>query len=199
MVGYRSDQGRSWTAPETTHSADELFRTQHLDGSYWARHGLPRPPTEGKALNRMRALNQRPLGIFDEIAKRPHRTVRDAVHDLGEPTAAGHATVGDHEAPPRAAKSYKGHTGSPIDAPFKALRAGDHGVSGGENAIDLGEGRIRHYTVREAARMQGFPDGYRFAGGWSSGLRQLGNAVAIEVSTAVGRTIAASLQPATAA
>lgn len=62
------------------------------------------------------------------------------------------------------AKIYPGHTGSALDAPSKTLKAGVHGVPGGENMLIDDEGRPRYCTVREAARIQTFPDGYRLNG-----------------------------------
>ena len=77
--------------------------------------------------------------------------------------------------------------------PAKALKAGVHGVPGGENTVALSGGKIRYLTVREAARLQGLPDDYEFIGFWSENMRQLGNAVptqlAEEVATALDRVI----------
>jgi DNA (cytosine-5)-methyltransferase 1 len=88
------------------------------------------------------------------------------------------------------ARSYPGHTGSPIDAPAKALKAGVHGVPGGENMLRMGDGSIRYFTVREAARLQAFPDDWRFLGSWSEAMRQLGNAV----PTTLGEIVATSVR-----
>jgi len=87
------------------------------------------------------------------------------------------------------AKIYPGHTGSPLDLPAKTLKAGDHGVPGGENMMVLGNGDVRYFTVRESARLQTFPDGYVFHGSWTETMRQLGNAVPV----ALGRQVAASV------
>jgi DNA (cytosine-5)-methyltransferase 1 len=87
------------------------------------------------------------------------------------------------------ARVYKGHTGSPIDLPSKTLKAGVHGVPGGENMLVKPDGSVRYFTVREAARLQTFPDTYVFHGAWSETMRQLGNAVPV----ALGRTIASSV------
>ena len=42
----------------------------------------------------------------------------------------------------------------------KALKAGDHGVPGGENMMVCDDGSIRYFTLRETARLVGLPDNY---------------------------------------
>jgi DNA (cytosine-5)-methyltransferase 1 len=103
-----------------------------------------------------------------------------------------HPTILNHVGNP-GARSYPGHTGSPLDEPSKTLKAGDHGVPGGENMIAFPDGRVRYFTVREAARLQGFPDDYRFSGPWTECLRQLGNAVPVGLAAAVADSVAAQL------
>jgi DNA (cytosine-5)-methyltransferase 1 len=49
------------------------------------------------------------------------------------------------------------------------------------------DGTVRYFTVREAARLQGLPDEYRFDCAWSESMRQLGNAVPAQLSEALGR------------
>jgi len=51
----------------------------------------------------------------------------------------------------------------------------------------------RTLSIREAARIQTFPDWFRFAGHPSSRLRQIGNAVPPILAEAIGRSIAKSL------
>jgi DNA (cytosine-5)-methyltransferase 1 len=194
LVGVRDDVARRWEAPSATHGARELNVAKWITGEYWRRHGLPMPEMDASASAFLRRHNQ-DGGSEDLFAPRlePHLTVRDALVGLPDP-AGGSGGHPDHEAAPREARAYKGHTGSPIDEPSKTLRAGVHGVSGGENMIDYGEGaadlRYRHFTVREAARIQSFDDGYRFPGTWSDGLKQLGNAVPVGLGQAVGRSLA---------
>jgi DNA (cytosine-5)-methyltransferase 1 len=36
---------------------------------------------------------------------------------------------------------------------------------------------VRYFTVREMARLQGFPDDFSISGTWKAATRQLGNAV----------------------
>jgi DNA (cytosine-5)-methyltransferase 1 len=52
----------------------------------------------------------------------------------------------------------------------------------------------RTLTVREAARLQTFPDRYRFAGPPSAAFRQIGNAVPPAVGEQLGRAVRASLE-----
>lgn len=87
------------------------------------------------------------------------------------------------------ARVYKGHTGSTLDDPAKVLKAGDHGVPGGENMLAYANGDVRYFTVREAARLQAFPDRYVFKGAWTEAMRQLGNAVPVALAKAVAESI----------
>lgn len=96
------------------------------------------------------------------------------------------------------ARSYPGHTGSPLDKPSKTIKAGVHGVPGGENTIRFDDGSLRYMTVREAARVQTFPDGYELTGAWSEGMRQIGNAVPVELARVVASSVACALREDTA-
>ena len=87
------------------------------------------------------------------------------------------------------AKEYVGHTGSNIDAPSKTIKAGSHGVPGGENMIRFEDGSVRYYSIAEAKRIQTFPDDYQITGAWTEAMRQLGNAVPVEL----GRIVATSV------
>ena len=55
--------------------------------------------------------------------------------------------------------------------------------------LALPDGSIRYLTVRESARLQGFPDDYFFPGCWGDAMRQLGNAVPVGLSHAMAREI----------
>ena len=63
------------------------------------------------------------------------------------------------------------------------------GATGDMIRLQLPDGRRRRLSVREAARLQGFPDWFRFAGSEASRLAQLGNAV----PPLLGRALASSV------
>ena len=122
----------------------------------------------------------------------PWRTVRDAIIGLPDPETKAAAKVPNHLYQP-GARTYPGHTGSPMDLPAKTLKAGDHGVPGGENMMVRDDGSVRYFTVRESARMQTFPDGYRFHGSWTETMRQLGNAVPVLLAQRIASSVAEKL------
>jgi DNA (cytosine-5)-methyltransferase 1 len=55
------------------------------------------------------------------------------------------------------------------------------------------DGSVRYFTVREAARLQTFPDDFVFRGAWTEAMRQLGNAVPVRLAEAIARSVAATL------
>lgn len=177
MVGFRSDVDADWNFPEPTHSAHALAAVQH-SGEYWDRY---RVPMSDRKLQR--------TALLDD-GKRPWRTVRDALAGMPAPgsTQARRAWL-DHDLQP-GARSYPGHTGSALDEPSKTLKAGVHGVPGGENMIRFPNGSVRYYSTREAARIQTFPDRYALHGPWGEAMRQIGNAVPVKLAeTVVGSVV----------
>ncbi|WP_424950455.1 DNA cytosine methyltransferase [Deinococcus sp.] len=119
--------------------------------------------------------------------------MRDALHDLPDPEAEPENTLLNHRFI-GGARSYPGHTGSVLDAPSKTLKAGAHGVPGGENMLVRADGSVRYFSVRESARLQTFPDDYVFSGAWGEVMRQLGNAVPVELARVVANSVAVALQ-----
>ena len=192
FVGFRSDLGVQWSFPETTHSEDALLRSQWVTGEYWERHKLStasRPKPTKRLARRIERLRNEELFAS---AKKPWLTVRDAIEDLPDPERNPNNNISNHRFNP-GARSYKGHTGSPYDEPAKTLKAGDHGVPGGENMLVRLDGSVRYFSIREAARLQTFPDNYEFRGSWTESMRQLGNAVPVRLAEAVAGSVAGTL------
>jgi len=188
IVGFRSDLEKEWSFPQPAHSLDRLLWDQWVSGEYWDEHCVctkDRPSVPEKLVCRIRRLESE-FTLFPPPGKR-YRTVRDALRGLRDPRDKGE-TVPNHEFRD-GARPYPGHTGSSLDAPSKALKAGDHGVPGGENMIALPDSTYRYYTVRESARIQTFPDDYVFSGSWTEAMRQIGNAVPVQLAASVGDSI----------
>jgi DNA (cytosine-5)-methyltransferase 1 len=183
FVGFRSDLELEWSFPEETHSLDALLWEQVVTGEYWERHCVRKKdriiPERAQA---------RAKRLFERPDKNAWKTTRDALAGLPEPTVQGSAHILNHRLQ-LGARSYKGHTGSPLDEPAKTLKAGVHGVPGGENTIALPNGDVRYLTVRESARLQTFPDDFKFHGSWTETMRQLGNAVPVELAASVACSI----------
>lgn len=118
------------------------------------------------------------------------RTVADAVGRLPD---ARHANgLGDHVFI-GGAREYPGHTGSDYDKPSKTIKAGAHGVPGGENMIRFSDGSLRYMTVHEAKLIQTFPDDYRVCGAWGEAMRQIGNAVPVRLARLMGEQMKRTL------
>lgn len=173
-----------FSLPEGTHSRERLIWDQWISGEYWIRHGINAPSLD--------TLNKRDLSTINRLSKQdippglPWKTCRDVLHDLGEPLEnpifPNHVFQGG-------AKIYKGHTGSPIDEPAKSLKAGVHGVPGGENMMVRRDGSVRYFSVRESARLQCMPDEMTFPGSWTESMRQIGNAVPVVLAEIMGTHI----------
>lgn len=181
IVGFRGDLDIDWAFPRFSHSKRALLHSQWVTGEYWEEHAIPKIQRP-----------ERPtLRIPDSLDDEPHqrwRTVRDALAGLPEPTLTPSRVVPNHLLQP-GARAYAGHTGSPLDLPAKALKAGGHGVPGGENMLRNVDGSIRYFTVRESARLQSFPDNYRLHGSWGEAMRQLGNAVPVLLGQVVAESV----------
>jgi DNA (cytosine-5)-methyltransferase 1 len=184
IVGFRADLATEWSFPTPTHSAEALLWDQGPSGTYWDRHEV--------------ATKDRASGIAAATGKPSEKawvTVRDALADIPDPEHDPEAarTFPDHRFIP-GARSYPGHTGSPLDQPAKTLKAGVHGVPGGENMLRRSDGSVRYFSVRESARLQTFPDDFLFHGAWGETMRQLGNAVPVTLAEIVARSVREQLE-----
>lgn len=190
FVGFRSDAGISWSFPRATFSQEALVWDQ-VFGSYWDRHAVRKAD---QRLDGRAALIAKRLSRDEKPADAAWKTVRDAFVGLSDPEKKPSRDM--NHIFQDGAKAYPGHTGSYIDDPAKTLKAGVHGVPGGENMVRRADGSVRYFTVRESARLQTFPDNYRFHGAWTECMRQLGNAVPVELARQVGVSVAEHLKAA---
>ena len=191
IVGFRKDIDACFTFPTTTHSKEALLYSKWISKDYWPKHGIPMPEDNPLTFE----LRKYVQSIVEETNSPllPWKTTRDAIGDLPDPRIEATNSFSNHEF--RAgARIYQGHSGSVLDEPSKTIKAGAHGVPGGENIIVLDSGDVRYYTVRESARIQTFPDDYHFCASWTESMRQIGNAVPVRLAEAVGTSVYSHLR-----
>lgn len=189
IVGIREDLNIEWSFPSETHSLDSLLWSQFVSFDYWERHGIIASKLDNldkRTQLRVQQLVRQPA-LFP-LPSKPWKTVRDQIGNLPEPDIQG--SFHEEHTLREGARAYLGHTGSYIDMPSKTLKAGDHGVPGGENMIRYEDGQIRYFTILEAKKIQTFPDDYKIFGSWTEAMRQIGNAVPVELGYRVTNSLA---------
>ncbi len=179
LVGFRKDLNVEWNFPKQTHSSGALVRSQ-ISGAYQSRH-----PSA--------ALEEHPGVTPPEDGLKPWLTLRDAIHDLPEPELRKETPGYIHHVGWPGAREYPGHRPNDLDRPAKTVKAGVHGVPGGESVLRRDDGSLRYLTVREVARIMTFPDDWRLEGPRGEQMRQLGNAVPVELGRIMGTSIANAL------
>lgn len=181
IVGFRNDFHVDWSFPTAKHSADALAYSKWISKDYWLEHNLPAPEEIPLSQAEIRRIRRSVEENFFPLKR--WKTVRDALKNL---SAA--KNISNHE-PRLGAKIYKGHSGSVLDLPSKAIKAGVHGVPGGENMLVEDSGNVRYYTVRESAELQTFPHDYIFVASHSENMRQIGNAVPVKLAHIIGASL----------
>ena len=179
IIATKGDITGKFDFPLTSHKKEALIRTQ-TNGEYWKSRrikSLKNGPSGATALD-----------LDDFAAFDAWKTVRDAISDLPFPAASESKSDNNHWLIP-GARIYRGHSGSRLDWPSKTIKAGVHGVPGGENIVLLDDGTHRYFTLRETARLQGFPDDFVFCGARLHITRQIGNAVPVDLAEAIGRKL----------
>lgn len=124
----------------------------------------------------------------------PWVTLGEALKGIPEPDQDG--TFKEDHILRSGARIYEGHTGSPLNEPAKTIKAGAHGVPGGENMIRFDDGSVRYMSTYEAKLVQTFPSDYVVTGGASAALRQIGNAVPVKLAYILGKQLNQMLQEA---
>ncbi|MBO4269092.1 DNA (cytosine-5-)-methyltransferase [Microbispora triticiradicis] len=174
-----------------------------VNGDYWERHA------EVPEKIRQQVLARLPKTLPAPDGKHPWRTLRDAIKGIkgldGRDTELPpippefldrkeHRLGGftDHIGWPDA-RIYSGHTPNELDRPAKTVKAGVHGVPGGESVVLLDDGSHRYMTVRETARVMTFPDYWQMQGPRGEKMRQLGNAVPVLLGEVFARAVSEAL------
>jgi len=185
VVGIRNDISATWCFPKPSHSYERLVYEQIMTDEYWKRTGRKK---SSDYLKKVPKYEDKKTSEFENLL--PWKTLYEAISDLPPPFIDFDSTdkVFNHRFQP-GARPYAGHTGSILDMPSKTLKAGAHGVPGGENMIDYQNGKYRYLTIRESARIQTFPDTWQFEGAWGEAMRQIGNAVPVDLAYIVANSL----------
>ncbi|WP_330174218.1 DNA cytosine methyltransferase [Streptomyces sp. NBC_01498] len=217
IVAFRSDLDVDWGEfmPRETHSQESLIHSMREGGPYWNRHNVP-ADVRDRVIAGLPDLDYENKKVKKKLDLEPWRTLRDAIAGVDEnegkplPYITEEAVkekiqVGgfpDHVGWP-GARMYTGHTPNLLDRPAKTVKAGVHGVPGGESVMRLdnvdfvnyggGDG-YRYMTVRETARVMTFPDRWILDGPRGEKMRQLGNAVPVKLGTAFSEAVANALK-----
>jgi DNA (cytosine-5)-methyltransferase 1 len=185
IVGVGND-GTSFDWPVGQYSRASLIEDLR-EGQYWQDH----PDVSYAARDRARVLlPQKPL----KRSGQRWRTLRDLLVELGPPAQTPDAAEDPCHVLVRGARLYGKHTGSRIDWVGKTVKAGVHGSPGGEHIVVSSPKRFRYLTVRECAALQGFPRDYCLPGLRTPAMRQLGNAVPVDVARAIAVELRRALQ-----
>ena len=185
IVAFRRDLAIDWRVPEPTHSQAALLDALG-NGGYWEEHEIKRRPGN-------RSADSGPSPVAEP--QRRWRTLRDAIRKLPEPIERQECPGYLHHVGWPGARIYGGHTPNRLDWPAKTVKAGVHGVPGGESVLLADDGTHRYMTVRETARVMTFPDDWWLAGPRGEQMRQLGNAVPVLLGEVFGKAVAAALRP----
>lgn len=166
IIALRTDLDSAWQWPVATHSESALLYAKHSTRCYWREHGLRA---------RRDPILARQVHLFSPDGAARWQTVRDVLRYL-PPPSRGEGLHHPNHYWIDGCRSYRGHTGSSMDEPAKTLKAGVHGVPGGENMVRLSKDSLRYFSLHESALLQTFPPAYIFRGPRSAVVRQIGNA-----------------------
>lgn len=170
-----------FTWPAGTHSRASLIEDLRAE-TYWREH------EDAPRAARVRARALLPKVELQRDGRR-WRTLRDVTKVLGPPAGSLSGSEDPAHVFVPGARLYGKHTGSRIDWVGKTVKAGVHGSPGGEHIVVTTPKGFRYLTVRECAELQGFPRHYVLPEKRTPAMRQLGNAVPVNVAEAINTNI----------
>ncbi|MFD5435802.1 DNA cytosine methyltransferase [Kitasatospora sp. NPDC127067] len=216
IVAFRADLGVNWEdfEPRPAYSDEALIHSMRDGGEYWSegRHADVDDDVKDRVIASLPDLDLEDEKVQEKLRLKPWRTLRDAIKGIDEnegtpleevsvDAVKNKGQVGpiqDHFGWP-GARTYTGHTPNVLDRPAKTVKAGVHGVPGGESVMQLDDVTFngtgyRYMTVRETARVMTFPDDWRLAGPRGEKMRQLGNAVPVKLGATFAEAVGTALK-----
>ncbi|UED84775.1 DNA cytosine methyltransferase [Streptomyces profundus] len=219
IIAFRADLEVNWDdfKPKRTHSYESMIHSMREGGPYWTeRHTKVPAEVRKHVIANLPELDYEDAKVKEGLKLEPWRTLRDAIEGIDEnegrplPYVTEEAVkdkvevggIPDHIGWP-GARAYAGHTPNVLDRPAKTVKAGVHGVPGGESVMQLddvnfvnegGGTGYRYMTVRETARVMTFPDHVVLNGPRGEKMRQLGNAVPVKLGTVFSKAVAEALK-----
>jgi DNA (cytosine-5)-methyltransferase 1 len=149
------------------------------------------------------ALRKENMPFYEWPTTNPEKvTVGDALKDLMASNGwkgAAQWQKGAKQIAPTVVGGSKKHGGPDLGptrarTQWKALGVDGLGIANEPPAHDFPQDSRPKLTVRMVARIQGFPDSWKFSGKKTAAYRQVGNAFPPPVATAVGNAIACALE-----
>ncbi|MFF3832551.1 DNA cytosine methyltransferase [Streptomyces sp. NPDC002458] len=217
IVAFRADLGvdeETWEKfePKQTHSHEALIHSMREGGEYWKRHAYVDEDVKARTIANLPELDYDAPKTKRKLELEPWRTLRDAIQGVDEfegrplrPVDVNAVEnklqvgeISDHFGWP-GARVYTGHTPNLLDRPAKTVKAGVHGVPGGESVMRMDDTAFngtgyRYMTVRETARVMTFPDEWQLAGPRGEKMRQLGNAVPVKLAASFANAVGDALR-----
>ncbi|MFD3727873.1 DNA cytosine methyltransferase [Streptomyces sp. NPDC058671] len=217
IVAFRADLGvdeETWNGfePKQTHSDEALIHSMREGGEYWNRHDYVDDDAKARTIANLPKLDYDDHKTKKKLELQPWRTLRDAIQGIDEfegrplqfievdavENKLQVGEVSDHFGWP-GARVYTGHTPNLLDRPAKTVKAGVHGVPGGESVMQMDDPTFngtgyRYMTVRETARVMTFPDEWQLAGPRGEKMRQLGNAVPVKLGATFANAVGNALR-----
>jgi DNA (cytosine-5)-methyltransferase 1 len=135
-------------------------------------------------------------GNESTLHQHPYTTVREALYGLEKPNS-GDSSDDDSNSRELGDDSQDERPNAPTGDPQVQLQADSPACTVRASKPPMHYDQNRPLTVREAAALQSFPADFRFSSGMNNSkatqYRQIGNAVPVEMATAVARSVRQSL------
>lgn len=160
-----------------------------------ANYGIPQTRQRVIILGQHKRLGEKMLFNFptETHAAKPKNdllpwvSIKEAIDDIPDPDMPNDVANNVYSAYKVSYRNFTGHRPTDPEKPSPTILARGNG-KGGVCAIPHYNGK-RRLTIRESARLQTFPDDFRFIGTMNACYRQIGNAVPVQFAKLLGNEL----------